>query len=219
MRNNLRKDFDDMGGLANILFGIPDSLANAKLPCVEEVLEWKEIQDRRLVINEDFTGEMIRYVQLIIQWNSEDKGIEKKDRKPIKILLHSFGGELEVCNLFSKIIEMSNTPVWIINIGVAASCGAILFISGHRRLAMPGSKFLFHEGQLSISGENTKVQEHLDMYKKTEAELETQILSKTKIDKTQYRKNRKKEWWIDHNLAVELGVADEIVTDIDMLYN
>lgn len=219
MKNNLRKDFDDIGGLANILFGIPDTLSNAKLPCVEEVLEWKEIQDRRLVISEDFTNEMTRYVQLIIQWNNEDKGIEIKDRKPIKILLHSYGGDYDICSMISQIIEISKTPIWIINIGVSASCGAILFISGHRRLAMPGSKFLFHEGQLSISGENTKVQEHLDMYKKTEAELEEKILSKTKIDKAQYRKNKKKEWWIDHKLAVELGVADEIVTDIDMLYN
>ena len=69
---------------------IPDLGENIKsIPRVEEILSWKEYEDRRLVINETVTDEFMFYSQLIIQWNKEDNenNIPVENRKPIRILL------------------------------------------------------------------------------------------------------------------------------------
>ena len=197
---------------------LPNENEDKVLPSVEAVLEWKEIKDRRLVINEIVTDGFLYYSQLIIQWNKEDKdnNLKVEDRKPIKILLNTIGGDLDACQSFYNIIQMSKTPVYIYNMGVCASAGALIFLSGHKRFALKGSKFLIHEGEMSLGGQTTKVLENLEQCKKTEKELEEYIISKTKIDKKLYNKNKKKEWWITTE-AVDLGVADAFVEDLEEL--
>ena len=197
---------------------IPNENEDKVLPSVEAVLEWKEIKDRRLVINEVVTDGFLYYSQLIIQWNKEDKdnNLKVEDRKPIKIFLNTPGGDLDACQSFYNIIQMSKTPVYIYNMGVCASAGALIFLSGHKRFALKGSKFLIHEGEMGLQGQTTKVLENLEEYKKIEKELEEYIISKTKIDKKLYNKNKKKEWWIGAE-AIELGIADAFVEDLEEL--
>lgn len=213
------KDVKKEIGLGEVFSMIlPNENEDKVLPSVEAVLEWKEIKDRRLVINEVVTDAFLFYSQLIIQWNKEDKDNEVpiKDRKPIKIFLNTVGGDLDACQSFYHIIQMSKTPIYIYNMGVCASAGALIFLSGHKRFALKGSKFLIHEGEMALGGQTTKVLENLEQCKKTEKELEEYILSKTNIDKKLYNKNKKKEWWITTE-AVELGIADAFVEDLDEL--
>lgn len=197
---------------------IPNENEDKVLPSVEAVLQWKEIKDRRLVINEPVTDCYLFYSQLIIQWNKEDKdeNIAVEDRKPIKILLNTYGGDLDACQSFYNVIQISKTPVYVYNMGVCASAGALIFLSGHKRFALKGSKFLIHEGEVGLQGQTTKVLENLEQCKKTEKELEDYIISKTKIDKKLYNKNKKKEWWISSE-AVDLGIADAFVEDLEEL--
>ena len=197
---------------------IPNENEDKVLPSVEAVLQWKEIKDRRLVINEPVTDCYLFYSQLIIQWNKEDKdeNIAIEDRKPIKILLNTYGGDLDACQSFYNVIQISKTPVYVYNMGVCASAGALIFLSGHKRFALKGSKFLIHEGEVGLQGQTTKVLENLEQCKKTEKELEDYIISKTKIDKKLYKKKKKKEWWISSE-AVDLGIADAFVEDLEEL--
>ena len=197
---------------------LPNENEDKALPSIEAVLEWKEIKDRRLVINGIVTDAFLFYSQLIIQWNKEDKDndLAVEDRKPIKILLNTCGGDLDACQSFYNVIQISKTPVYIYNMGICASAGALIFLSGHKRFALKGSKFLIHEGEVGLQGQTTKVLENLEQCKKTEKELEEYIISKTKIDKKLYNKNKKKEWWIGAE-AVELGIADAFVEDLEEL--
>lgn len=197
---------------------LPNENEDKALPSIEAVLEWKEIKDRRLVINEIVTDAFLFYSQLIIQWNKEDKDndLAVEDRKPIKILLNTCGGDLDACQSFYNVIQISKTPVYIYNMGICASAGALIFLSGHKRFALKGSKFLIHEGEVGLQGQTTKVLENLEQCKKTEKELEEYIISKTKIDKKLYNKNKKKEWWIGAE-AVELGIVDAFIEDLEEL--
>ena len=199
---------------------IPDLGENIKsIPRVEEILSWKEYEDRRLVINETVTDEFMFYSQLIIQWNKEDNenNIPVENRKPIKILLYTYGGVVDAAKSFYNIMQISKTPVYVYNMGVCASAGVLIFLSGHKRFAIKGSSFLIHEGELGLGGQTTKVIENLKAIEKQEKEIEEYIISKTNIDKKMYGKNRKKEWWITTE-AKELGLIDEFVEDIDQLF-
>lgn len=199
---------------------IPDLENNVKtIPRVEEVLSWKEYEDRRLVINEPVTDEFMFYSQLIIQWNKEDNelNIPIENRKPIKILLYTYGGVVDAAKSFYNIMQISKTPIYVYNMGVCASAGVLIFLSGHKRFAIKGSSFLIHEGELGLTGQTTKVIENLKAFEKQEKEIEEYIISKTNIDKKMYSKNRKKEWWITTE-AQELGLIDEFVEDINQLF-
>lgn len=199
---------------------IPDLREGVKtIPRVEEILSWKEYEDRRLVINETVTDEFMFYSQLIIQWNKEDNenNIPIENRKPIKILLYTYGGVVDAAKSFYNIMQISKTPIYVYNMGVCASAGVLIFLSGHKRFAIKGSSFLIHEGELGLGGQTTKVIENLKAIEKQEKEIEEYIISKTNIDKKMYGKNRKKEWWITTE-AKELGLIDEFVEDIDQLF-
>ena len=199
---------------------IPDLGENVKtIPRVEEILSWKEYEDRRLVINETVTDEFMFYSQLIIQWNKEDNenNIPIENRKPIKILLYTYGGVVDAAKSFYNIMQISKTPIYVYNMGVCASAGVLIFLSGHKRFAIKGSSFLIHEGELGLTGQTTKVIENLKAFEKQEKEIEDYIISKTNIDKKMYNKNRKKEWWITTE-AKELGLIDEFVEDINQLF-
>ena len=199
---------------------IPDLENNVKtIPRVEEVLSWKEYEDRRLVINEPVTDEFMFYSQLIIQWNKEDNELDIpiENRKPIKILLYTYGGVVDAAKSFYNIMQISKTPIYVYNMGVCASAGVLIFLSGHKRFAIKGSSFLIHEGELGLTGQTTKVIENLKAFEKQEKEIEEYIISKTNIDKKMYSKNRKKEWWITTE-AQELGLIDEFVEDINQLF-
>ena len=213
------KEIQKDGGIGEVFsLLLPNEDEEKVLPSVEAVLQWKEIKDRRLVINEPVTECFLFYSQLIIQWNKEDKdnNLAVEDRKPIKILLNTYGGSTDACQSFYNVIQISKTPVYIYNMGVCASAGALIFLSGHKRFALKGSKFLIHEGEVGLQGQTTKVIENLEQCKKVEKELEDYIISKTKIDRKLYNKNKKKEWWIG-NEAVELGIADAIIEDLEEL--
>lgn len=201
---------------------LPEELCAKKetLPSVEEVLNWKEINDRRLTINEPVTDNLLFYNQLIIQWNKEDykNNLKVEERKPIRILINTYGGLVDPAMSLANLIQISKTPVYIYNLGVCASAGVLIFLSGHKRYNLKGSKFLIHEGEVGMTGQTTKVIENLETIKKQEKEIEDYIISKTKIDKKLYNKNRKKEWWISTE-SKDLGIVDEILEDIEEIFN
>lgn len=199
---------------------IPDLEGNTKaIPTVEEVLRWKEYQDRRIVINEVVTEDFMFFSQLIMQWNKEDydNNVAVELRKPIKIFLYTYGGLVDAARSFYNIMQISKTPIYIYNMGVCASAGVLIFLSGHKRYAIKGSTFLIHEGEVGLGGQTTKVIENLETIKKQEKEIEEYIISKTNIDKKMYSKNKKKEWWITTE-AKELGLIDDFVEDIEVLF-
>lgn len=198
---------------------VPGEIKGLQLPNIEEVQKWKEILDRRIVFNEYVTDYVMIYSQLIIEWNKEDKDIPIEERKPIKILIHSYGGELNISLSLINLMSISKTPIITINLGQNASAAGLIFLAGHKRLVMPGSKILIHEGGLSLQGQTTQIIENIEAHKKVEKEIDDYILSKTKIDKKLYTKKKKIEWFINDVEAIELGIADEIITDIDVLFN
>lgn len=214
MKNYYNKSLEELIGIT--LPGLGEE--KGMLPSFEEVQMWKEYKSRQLVINEGVSEFILIYAKMIIEWNKEDKDIPIEQRKPIKILLFSYGGDLDICNVFYNVMLLSKTPIYMFNMGICASAGAIIFLAGHKRYALPGAKFLIHEGEIGLQGQSTKVIENIDNIKKLEKELEEFVISRTKIDKKLYSKNKKKEWWINGEDAIKLGIIEDIIDDIDMLY-
>ena len=48
-------------------------------------------------------------------------------------------------------------------------------------------------------------------------EMRTFIISKTKIEKSLMKKYQDRDWYLEVNDQVKLGVVDEIISDIDCI--
>lgn len=167
----------------------------------------------------DIDSILIDFEKYIIEWNAEDRGIPIEDRKPILIYIYSYGGDLNATNSFIDVLKMSKTPIWTFNMGQCLSAGALIFLAGSKRFAMPKSQILIHQGSIGeVSGTTNQVIENIENIKKVEQILKEYIISNSKIDEKLYKKKQKTEWYLTATEAIELGVADEIVEDIDLLY-
>lgn len=161
----------------------------------------------------------IPITKMILAWNKEDneKNILPELRKPIKLFIYTCGGGVEEIFHITDIIELSNTPVYTYNMGLALSAGLDLLISGHKRFALKNSKALYHSGSAGVSGTAEQVQSQTEQYSKQLEVLNVRILKKTKISKELLKKKKKSEWYISGEEQLKLGIVDTIITDISDL--
>ena len=119
------------------------------IECVSAV---KDVLDRNMILGDidNIAAEAVAH--LIRFWNKADEGIPVEDRKPIKLLIDSYGGSLVGGLMIADAIRLSKTPVYTVNAGTAYSAGLLVFITGHRRFCYPSASFLFHEGSTATAG-------------------------------------------------------------------
>ena len=179
---------------------------------------YKQLDDRILWIDDEIDSSTLEVARLILLWNKEDKGIPVEERKPIKLLIFSYGGEAQACFSILDAIALSKTPVWTINMGAAMSAALLILLAGHKRYCLEKSTALIHSGSGSTSGtyEQTQAQQKdYDHFIKVVREF---ILAKTNITKQLFDKHRREEWYLYSEDQVKLGIVDEVLTDIDLLY-
>ena len=185
---------------------IPTPIENLQLPSPELLNFYKDVQNRSLWIGDVDDG-LLEHIKLILCWNKEDAGKQKDERKPIKLFIHSYGGNADVCFSLISLIKISKTPIYTINMGMAASAGALIFISGHKRFAMDGSAALIHQGSTSVDGTAGQVLAASKAYTDLLKKMQAFILENTKITKAVYNKNKKDDWTILSDKFVEYGIA------------
>ena len=210
-----QKDFELPFGFAIEGYG---DLAETKLPTKFEFQEWKYLLDRKMIINNDVTDELVELANYIIQWNKEDKGMKQEDKKPIYIYLYSYGGDLNAANCFIDVLKLSKTPIKIVNMGQACSAAALIFMAKTdyiERIMMPTSRVLIHQGQVNIGGQTNQVLDITKDIQNSEKKLKKYVLENTKIDPKIYDKKRRVEWALYADQSLKCGVCDKIVKDID----
>lgn len=126
---------------------LPEDLFDAKLPNAYQVKYYQDLVNRTIWINEEITGDLTHeLIHYITKWNREDKDIPEEDRKPIRLLFDSPGGELDAQAAICSVIELSKTPVIGIAIGMVASAASYIYLSCHVRMALKSSYFILHKG-------------------------------------------------------------------------
>lgn len=181
---------------------------------------YKNLNNRVIWLNDEIYREsIVPLVKNIIFWNKEDEDnkIPVSYRKPIKIMINSYGGEIDATFQMIDIIKLSKTPIYTYNMGVAMSGGFFILISGHKRFALPSSQALCHQGSGAFEGEAETIKSHTAQYNKTLAKLFEHVASRTKISKDLLNKKKKTEWFINGDEQLQLGVVDAMVTDFSEL--
>lgn len=134
-------------------------------------------------------------------------------RKPIKLYINSYGGEVYDMWGLIDIIESSETPIHTYCTGYAMSAAFIIFIAGHKRFISSHSTLLYHQMSCWRSGTYQDLLEDGEERDWLQNSIEAFVKSHTNISKSRLNTVRKNkiDWYIHADEAIELGVADEII--------
>lgn len=200
-----------------MLLQIPAEIENLKLPNPELLDAYTDRKNRLILIDYDIDDGLLHEVgRQILEYNREDKGKPVNERIPIVILINSGGGCLDSTYATIAIMETSKTPIVTVNMNCAYSAAGLILMAGHKRYCMPRSQVLIHSGSAQgIGGNFEDIQESTKSYKKMVEEMREFIVSKTKIDKALMKKFQARDWYLDTSQQTELGVVDEVLTNLD----
>ena len=190
---------------------IPDQV----LPDPDVISYYVLEKERIIYLDFDVSAETMAIHRMIMRWNIEDRGKPVPERKPIRIFIMSYGGNVDNMWVLIDTISASQTPVYTVNCGVAASAAASIFISGHVRFMMPNAKVVIHEGSAQFAGDAVKVMDASESYKKELKRMKDFILDKTNISRAALYKKRNNDWELDSEFCFENGVCDKIVSTLD----
>jgi ATP-dependent Clp protease protease subunit len=201
----------------NLLFG---ASSNANLQLADPALEqyYDDYLNRTIWILGEIGSEVLDIISKIVRWNREDKNIPVEERKPIKIFVFSPGGGLDVAYSVVSTIKLSKTPVWGYAIGMVASAASIIYLSCHRRFALPNAYFIFHRGSCSnIEGNYNEVQAAMNDYKEQIERLEQFYIENTEYPEEVVREKIQSDWYIHFDEGKQYGIITDLIDDISYL--
>ena len=107
-------------------------IPNNGLPDPAEVTYYVLEKERKLYLDYDVDDNSLNIQKMILRWNMEDRGKPVEERKPIWLYILSPGGAIAHMWAICDAINLSKTPVYTVNVGVAASAATA------EKAAVPG---------------------------------------------------------------------------------
>lgn len=165
-------------------------------------------------VNEETVGQVS---ELIMRLNQYDELKEKEDlnykRPPIKMYVDSYGGVIYDGLSLISAMEASETPIDTYCQGKAMSMGFMIFISGRRRYSSKYATFMWHEAGSMAWGKRSDIQDVAEECGRLQTIINKITLGKTKIKQNKLDEviRERKDWFMNVDEAIKLGVADEII--------
>ncbi len=200
------EDFEDVGHLMEEVLPDPTLLEH-----------YRRLKKREILWNDEIDDTTIDIALYIKKWNEEDKGISAEERKPIKIFINSDGGSVDTVLHIIDMIGLSKTPVYTIGMGRVYSAGGLLLMAGHKRYVFQHTSCLIHDGSSGAIGSIGELLDNLEFTKELEKRMKQYILPSTSISEEKCDRNYRRDWFMFSEEMIELGIADEIVADIDTI--
>lgn len=204
--------------LDTVLTGVPASIANMQLPDPDLRDYYRDETDRIFWIDSNIDDNTLDLVKMIINCNREDKGKNIEDRTPIKVMINSGGGDVQVMLTIIKTMKISKTPVYTICFSSAMSAAAEILAAGHKRYALPGICIMVHSGSCSVSGSLEMVESQKKYVDSLTKRANDEFLSRVKIDAKTLKKKGANDWYMNEEEALKNGIIDEIITDLDDIF-
>ncbi len=181
------------------------------LPIPDLVSYYVLENDRKLYLEREVDGNTMNIQRMILRWNMEDAGLPVEERKPIRLYIFSPGGDVDVMWSLIDAMEASETPIYTINMGVAASAAGLIFLAGQKRYMLSRSRVVIHEGSARMSGDAVKVMDAGESYKRMLKQMKEYILKRTKISAAVLNKQKCHDWELNARYCLEHGVCDAVV--------
>ena len=204
----LTQDFIDA------LFG---SDANLQLADPSLVQYYYDLANRSIWIDSEINASTLDIVSKIIRWNREDKGKPVDERKPIKLFFLSPGGDLEIEEAVVSTIRLSQTPVWGIAMGMVASAASLIYLSCHKRFALPNAYLIIHQGSAQMGGNYDQMVAAMKDYEEQIERMTRFYIENTDYTEEEIRANIKTDWYVRGEELLERKIITNWVSTIDEL--
>ena len=204
----LTQDFIDA------LFG---SDANLQLADPSLVQYYHDLANRSIWIDGEINVSTLDIVSKIIRWNREDKDKSIEERKPIKLFFLSPGGDLEIEEAVVSIIRLSQTPVWGIAMGMVASAASLIYLSCHKRFALPNAYLIIHQGSAQMGGNYDQMVAAMKDYEEQIERMTRFYIENTDYTEEEIRANIKTDWYVRGEELLERKLITNWVSTIDEL--
>lgn len=180
-----------------------------------------EMISRTIVIAEPITdmlaGRVIEHLMAINEYDlsmaqsvSTVKGVYEPE--PIEMFITSGGGSAHAGNAIIGAMEMSETPIVTIGLGIVASMALAIFVAGDVRIAHRFTRFMYH----SVAyGEDGALQDHIDGIKEVTIvqDMYNSLFKNTKLTKEMMAEitEKRQNFFFSGKKAVKFGIADEVI--------
>ena len=143
---------------------------------------------------------------------NKDTGIRK--HKELTLAICSKGGDLNACFALVDVMKGSQIPIRTIGMGLIASCGLVLFISGSkgRRFLTPNTSILSHQYSWGNYGKEHELFAVVKEYDLTTERMINHYKKCTGLTEEEIREHLlpPQDVWLSAKEARKLGLCDEI---------
>jgi len=162
-----------------------------------------------------FMGEVTQETMLpIINWIISANFSKDKKHKELTLGICSPGGDLNACFALVDIMKGSKIPIRTIGMGMIASCGLVLFISGTkgRRVLTPNTSILSHQYSWGAFGKEHELFAQVKEYDLTTERMIAHYKKCTGLSEKDIREYLlpASDVWLSAKEAKKLGLCDEI---------
>lgn len=135
--------------------------------------------------------------------------------KEINIYINSPGGEVDSGLAIYDTMQLINSPVKTIAVGMAASMGAMILSGGKPglRCALPHANIMIHQPLGGAQGQQTDIEIVSEHIKKTRETLEGLLIERSngKLTSDNIKENTERDNYLTPQQALDLGIIDEII--------
>lgn len=166
-------------------------------------------------VDDNTVYDLMEMICDINEYDDENEdNVRDYERKPIKMIVNSFGGSVYDGFALIGVMENSKTPIHTYCYGSAMSMALLILVSGHKRFGHRLATFMYHECLDSPAYDKlATLKENLEETKRIMKVYDDQLLSKTKLKRKQIEdtKRIKLDWYMSPEEALTYKVIDQII--------
>ena len=164
-----------------------------------------------------FMGEVTQEtMKPLIDWIIAENFNRERKQKELTLGICSPGGDLNACFALVDIMKGSKIPIRTIGMGMIASCGLLMFISGTkgRRILTPNTSILSHQYSWGSFGKEHELFAAVKEFDLTTQRMITHYKKCTGLSEKDIRKYLlpPEDMWLSAKEAKKLGLCDSITS-------
>ena len=132
---------------------------------------------------------------------------------PVTIWLNSPGGDcIAASQIYTMLMDYKDDVTIKID-GIAASAASVIAMAGTRVLMAPTALIMIHNPMTMAYGNHADMEKAIEMLSEVKESIINAYEIKTGLSRTKLSHLMDEETWMNANKAIELGFADDILTD------
>lgn len=132
---------------------------------------------------------------------------------PITIWINSPGGDcIAASQIYGMLMDYPGEVTVKID-GLAASAASVIVMAGTRVLMVPTALMMIHNPATAAFGDHGEMERAIDMLEEVKESIINAYEIRTSLPRKQLARMMEDETWMNAKKAIELGFADDLLTD------